>query len=333
MTKRTIIDLFAGVGGLSMGFVERGFEIAFANDFDKSAGDTFRRNHPGTPFHLGAIEDINIENLVSEGVIPRTVDVIVGGVPCQAFSMAGYRIRNNRRDELDQRVYLFRYFLNFVKQLKPKFVVIENVKGLTSMLNGEVIAEILRELRDLGYEADWKYLNAADFGAPQLRERTVIIANNLALHPEFPSPTVLPANYKPVAEVFANVPSLNHEPRKLSGDALKRVQLLRPGQNWKDLPPALQTKSVHSGAYGRIDPSKPSRTLTTRFDTPSVGYVTHPYEDRCLTVREGARIQGFPDNFEFLGTRMQQYRQVGNAVSPYMSHAIAELISKVLDEI
>ena len=331
MPKRTIIDLFAGVGGLSMGFSRLGFEIVFANDFDAAAAKTFMHNHPNTPFHVGAIEEIDVQNLVKSGTIPSSVDVLVGGVPCQAFSMAGYRIRNNRKEEFDQRVYLFRHFLRFVKQLRPKFVVIENVKGLTSMLNGDVISEILRELRGLGYMAEWKYLNAADYGAPQLRERTVIIANNLGLDPIFPLPTVMPDAYKAVSTVLSDVVPLNHEPRPLSGAALERVERLMPGQNWKDLPPALQTKSVHSGAYGRIDPTKPSRTLTTRFDTPSVGYVTHPFENRCLTVREGARIQGFPDSFEFLGTRMQQYRQVGNAVSPYMSDAIAKLIAQALE--
>ena len=109
------------------------------------------------------------------------------------------------------------------------------------------------------------------------------------------------------------------------------MQLIKPGANWQNLPQNLQTKSVHSGAYGRMDPNKPSRTLTTRFDTPSVGYVTHPVEDRTLTAREGARIQTFPDDFIFIGTKAQQYRQIGNAVPVRLAFEISKSIRIMLD--
>jgi DNA (cytosine-5)-methyltransferase 1 len=327
-----IVDLFAGVGGLSLGFTEQGADLVFANDFDPAASATFRANHPGVEFEQGPIENVDAIAIARRFGSSGQIDVVMGGVPCQAFSMAGVRIRESKDSEVDKRVYLFRHFLNFVRATNPKIVLIENVVGITSMLKGQVLEEIIDSLKDLGYRVDWKYLNAADFGAPQLRVRTIILANRIGVANLFPEPLVSPQQYTPVSKALINVPKLNHEPRQLTGKALERVQLIRPGQNWKDLPRQLQTKSVHSGAYGRLHPDKPARTLTTRFDTPSVGYVTHPSEDRTLTVREGARIQGFPDDFEFHGTKMEQYRQVGNAVSPYMSRAIARVIKIMLGE-
>lgn len=331
VTKRTIVDLFAGVGGLSLGFKELGFELVFANEKDAAAAKTLRKNHPGVLVDETSIEDLSPHALIQSGRLPSHVDVLVGGVPCQAFSMAGIRIRKSQKNLLDERVYLFRHFLKFAEALKPKYVIIENVRGITSMLNGQVIHEIFSSLEDLGYTVEWRYLNAADYGAPQLRIRTVIIAALKGFPIVFPAAKFNSDNYKSVGEALKDLPSANHEPRLLSGIALERVKLLKPGQNWTHLPVEMQTKSIHSGAYGRLSLDKPARTLTTRFDTPSVGYVTHPIENRCLTVREGARLQGFPDKFIFEGSTMQQYRQVGNAVSPYMSRALAEEISNALE--
>lgn len=325
-----IIDFFAGVGGLSLGFTSKGAELVFANDFDKAASQTFRLNHRNVPFHEGSIENLDLDTIKSLGVDTSDIDVIMGGVPCQAFSMAGKRIRTTSKDKVDERIYLFRHFLRFVREINPKVVLIENVRGITSMLGGEVMREISSSLSGLGYEVNWKYLNAADFGAPQVRIRTIILANRIKVENIFPEPIVDKENWVPVRDVLQNLPALNHEPRFLTGLALQRVSNILPGENWTSLPKELQTKSVHSGAYGRLDPNQPARTLTTRFDTPSVGYVTHPEENRTLTVREGARIQGFPDDFEFCGTKMDQYKQVGNAVSPYMSFALAESVAEML---
>jgi DNA (cytosine-5)-methyltransferase 1 len=325
-----IIDFFAGVGGLSLGFVKLGAELIFANDFDKSASQTFRLNHPGVPFFEGGIEDLDVSKVASAGIDLSGIDVIMGGVPCQAFSMAGRRIRTSQKDQIDDRVYLFRHFLRFVADVKPKVVLIENVRGITSMLEGRVMSEIKNSLENLGYLVDWKYLNAADYGAPQVRIRTIILANRIGVENEFPTPQFDKESWLPVSSVLSGLPELNHDPRFLTGKALERVSRIKPGENWTSLPPELQTKSVHSGAYGRLDPNLPARTLTTRFDTPSVGYVTHPTENRTLTVREGARIQGFPDNFEFCGSKMEQYKQVGNAVSPFMSAALAASVYEML---
>jgi DNA-cytosine methyltransferase len=328
----SVVDLFAGVGGLSSGFVATGHTLLFASDFDRAASSTFMHNHPGVPFYLESIENLDPHLVMKELSIRKgDLDVLVGGVPCQAFSMAGIRIRKESQGQLDQRVYLFRHYLRFAQALSPKVIVIENVPGILSMLNGAVIDEIKTSLERLGYQVSWQLLNAADHGAPQLRTRAIIMANRISKPNVFPVAEFSKKTYKTIKEAFVGLPELNHEPRPLSGLTLERVKLLKQGENWKNLPEHLRTKSVHSGAYGRLRLDAPARTLTTRFDTPSVGYVTHPIQDRALTVREGARIQGFPDDFEFLGTRMQQYKQVGNAVSPYMSLAIAKSINKMID--
>ncbi len=326
-----LVDLFAGVGGLSAGFIEQGFDLVFANDYDPWAAQTFLKNHPGVFFSPEAIEDLDYAKI--KGQIGDSVDVVVGGVPCQPFSMAGYRNRKSRAGVVDERVYLFRYFLKFVETFQPKTVVIENVKGLPSMLGGKVLQEICTEFSRLGYFVDWKVLDAVDFGAPQFRERFVLVATLTTESIVWPSPYVEIADYSTVGDALKNVPELNHEPRELSGLTLERVKLVPIGGNWKDLPAHLQTKSRHSGAFGRLDPMKPARTLLTRFDSPPVGYVTHPFENRTLTVREGARLQGFPDDFEFVGPRMAQFRQVGNAVSPYMSRAIAKMVVKTFGKV
>ncbi len=325
----TIIDLFAGVGGLSQGFTEGGYQLLFANDNDHWASQTLKANHKCQYYLEGNIQEISISE-IKKGIGGRHVNVLVAGIPCQSFSMAGYRIRKKHQGQDDDRNYLFKEFLRVAAGLKPDVVIIENVKGLVSMNGGRIKDEIIEGLSSLGYKVDWKVLNAADYGAPQTRQRVFFIGNRLGVKNIYPTPTHKVEQYTKVGEVLGDVPLTNHEPRKLEGIVLERVKLIKPGQNWTALPKHLQTKSNHSGAYGRLDPNKPARTLTTRFDSPPVGYVTHPYEHRTLTVREGARIQGFPDTFEFQGPIMQQYKQVGNAVPVYFSRALADSITVML---
>ena len=324
-----IVDLFAGVGGLSMGFDDNGFTTVMANDFDEDAANTFKLNHPHVKFIDGDVAKID-KKLIKETIGDTQIDVMMGGIPCQSFSMAGRRIRKGIDNSDDPRHFLYKEYFRLLDILNPKVAVIENVKGILSSHDGEIIKEILISFKDRGYKADYKLLDASDYGVPQARQRVVIIANRIG------QDNVFPEKYEkkiPVGEVLKDVPddAHNHEKRYLTGKTLERVKLIKPGQNWTYLPEELQTKSIHSGAYGRIDPNKPSKTLTTRFDTPSVGYVTHPTENRTLTVREGARIQTFPDNFVFTGARMKQYKQVGNAVPVKLGYELSKGIKKMLD--
>ena len=325
----TVVDLFSGVGGLSLGFKENGFNIVFANDNNKDAGETFIYNHPKTKFFLGDVQKIDTLKL-KKYIGHSKIDVLVGGVPCQSFSMVGYRTTKKEANSSDPRNFLFKEFIRIAKILQPKVVIIENVKAILSSHGGRIRDQIISDLQNIGYKVDYAILNAADYGVPQLRERTIFMGNNMGLQNIFPEKTHSPKNYVSVNEAFEDLPSANHEPRTLKGDVLRRVKLIKPGLNWKSLPKELQTGSKHSGAYGRLDPNKPSRTLTTRFDTPPGGYVTHPSENRAITVREGARIQSFPDNFIFIGNKISQYKQVGNAVAVGVSRELAKAVKKML---
>jgi len=328
--KYTIVDLFSGVGGLSLGFQQENFKLLLASDIDEKVEETFRKNHPNIPFFKKDIKQLKKKEL-NQILRNKKVDVLVGGVPCQSFSMAGNRIRTNIDNNLDERHFLFKEFMRIAKILKPKIAIIENVKGILSSHGGKIKETILKDFEKLGYVVDYKILNAADYGVPQLRERVLFVANRINRKNLFPNITHSPERYISVGEALKNIPELNHNLRELSGITLKRVKLIKQGKNWQSLPKELQTKSVHSGAYGRLNSKKPSKTIMTRFDTPTVGYVIHPIEHRTLTVREGARIQTFPDNFEFVGNTSSQNRQVGNAVPPRLSNAIAKQIKLMLN--
>ena len=324
-----IVDLFAGVGGLSMGFEDNGFVTVIANDFDENAANTFKLNHPHVKFIDGDVAKIG-KNKISELLGDTQIDVMMGGIPCQSFSMAGRRIRKGIDHSDDPRHFMYKEYFRLLEMMKPKIAIIENVKGILSSHKGEIMREIVISFENHGYKADFKLLNASEYGVPQVRERVVVIANRIASKNIFPKKHL---DKIPVSVALEGIPenAKNHEKRYLTGKTLERVKLIKPGQNWTYLPAELQTKSIHSGAYGRINPTKPSKTITTRFDTPSVGYVTHPTENRTLTVREGARIQTFPDDFVFTGPRMQQYKQVGNAVPVKLSYEISIGIKKMLD--
>ena len=324
-----IIDLFSGVGGLSLGFNQNGFLTTFANDNDPAASETFQKNHKGIPFIEKDIENVK-ENEIKELIENKKTHVLMGGFPCQSFSMAGYRNRKGIDNTNDPRHFLYKQFFRILDITNPDIAVIENVKGIISANKGTVLNAIIDSFLNRGYSVDYQSLNAANFGVPQIRERVFVIANKINQQNNFPEETNEDAA---VGKVFDNLNSgiANHKKKELSGVVLERVKLVKQGENWKSLPEHMRTKSVHSGAYGRIDPNQPSRTLTTRFDTPPGGYVTHPTEHRALTVREGARIQTFPDSFVFYGTRSQQYRQVGNAVPVKLAYEVSKGIKQMLD--
>jgi DNA (cytosine-5)-methyltransferase 1 len=325
--KFTVVDLFSGVGGLSLGFEQEGMKIVLANDNDPDAAATFKKNHPKVNFHEDQIQTLDKKKLKS--ILKDTeIDILVGGVPCQSFSMKGPRRTNPTNP--DSRDFLFKEFLRITGILKPKVAVIENVTGILSSRNGKIKDTIIEDFLKLGYKVDYKLVNAAEYGVAQLRKRVLFIASRLSGDILFPIPTHSEENFVGVNDVLKDPPTINHDPKKLQGKTLQRVKMIKPGQNWKSLPKELQTGSIHSGSYGRLDPKKPAYTLTTRFDTPPGGYVTHPFEDRAITVREGARIQSFPDDFEFVGKRISQYRQVGNAVPVKLSNALAKSIKKML---
>ena len=361
-----VIDLFAGCGGLSLGFIKEGFTVEKAVEIDASIANTYKMNHP----KVDVIVD-DIRNIDNSGVFaPGDADVIIGGPPCQGFSMAGARIRRGFID--DPRNYLFKHYFNVVKTVHPKVFVMENVKGMLTMQGGKIFNEIIKIFSDpemldgQPYEIHYKVVKAVEFGVPQKRERLIIlgsavkgldfdylwekttqsIKNN---HPKyFDSVTVRDAignlgkatkdgiinNPEPATEyekyLSCDEPVLkNHKQTNHSKLAVERMKKINNGENYTSLDE--QINSVHSGSYGRLCWDEQAPTITTRFDTPAGGRFIHPVENRTLTPREAARIQSFPDDFVFYGNRTSICKQIGNAVPPKVSYFLAKLVKNILD--
>lgn len=293
-------------------------------------------------------------------------DIIFGGPPCQGFSMAGRRIRTNARFLEDDRNYLFKEFIRMVKYLKPKVFVIENVPGILNYNDGAVKTEIYDTFSELGYDVHAKVLCAADYGVPQMRKRAIFIGNNLGLYSTdlFPPATHNKDKYVSVMDAISDLPELNagegiedinyptnvvltdyqrklinpkgliynHLSSQHKPETIELLKMINEGQTMKDLPEEYRTKSVHSGAYGRMEGNSPAYTLTTRLNTPSVGRITHPKQHRTITPREAARIQSFPDRYKFLGDITSLGMQIGNAVPPLLSESIGKHLIKLLSD-
>lgn len=370
--RLTTVDLFAGAGGLTLGFEEAGFAPLSANDLDAAAAETFRANFPNARFILEPVECVSGADLLrGSGVVPGDLDVLLGGPPCQAFS-----VYNHQRGFHDERSGLFREYLRLVRELGPKIVVMENVVGMTSLDGGRAIEEIRRELEKLDYVVDSRILRAEEFGVPQERRRVFIIGSRVGAV-SWPEPShgsrldLLSAHlpgYVSVWEAIGDLPKLemgegsddprrytrvarsdyqarmrdgadavtNHFAPRLQEINVERMKYIPPGGSWRDLPVhllpngmRLARRSDHTKRYGRLEKDGLFSTILTKADLHWGAYI-HPEQDRTLTVRECARAQSFPDRFRFLGSRGEQYRQVGNAVPPLLARAVAWAVRGML---
>jgi len=351
----TCVDLFCGAGGLSEGFSAAGFRVVSATDKDAPSAATFRLRHPGTPFAEAMIEDISAADL-SHGLARGELDCLVGGPPCQAFS-----VNNHKRGMHDDRSGLFRHYLRIVDGLLPSFAVLENVTGILSMPSA--VDGIREGFGELGYSVAHRTLRAEDYGVPQERRRVIFLASRCGEPPPFPDPThggpgCPPLNTvrdaigdlppAPPADPGAPIPypgppspgfqegmrsgspgAMSHVAPRLGAANRERMRHVPPGGSWRDIPRELlppgmtrARRSDHTKRYGRLRWDGLACTILTKCDVHWGAYV-HPEEDRPLTVREAARFQSFPDSFTFLGSRTEQYRQVGNAVPPMLARAVA----------
>ncbi len=362
-----IIDLFAGCGGLSLGFIKNGHEITKAVEIDPSIANTYKLNHPEVNVIVDDIKSVDQSGLFKLGA----ADLIIGGPPCQGFSMAGARIRTGFID--DPRNYLFKHYFNVVKAVKPKAFIMENVKGIKTMQKGDTFKEILKifsspELLDgQAYHLNYRLVKAVEFGVPQKRERIIIIGtlkNDYDFdqmwdktifdikrdYPRFfdrvtvrdaignldgtskdgnvKNPMPITNYEKYLASKFNTLS--NHSQTNHSDKAKSRMRKIKAGQNYQALDEEIN--SVHSGAYGRLSWDEPSQTITTRFDTPAGGRFIHPVEDRTLSPREAARLQSFPDDFIFYGNKTSICKQIGNAVPPKVSYFLSRLVDNILME-
>ena len=351
--KPTVIDLFAGVGGMSLGFEMSGFDVLLANEYDKSIAEAYIANHKNTKMIIGDITSLDLKKTF--GSYRGKVDVVIGGPPCQGFSQKG-----QRKTIHDERNFLFKYYVSVVELVKPKYFVMENVPNLLTAEGGYFRKEIEELFNSMGYSLQYGVLNASDYGVPQNRRRAVIIGKLGGKAPSLPIPqnkvvTIWDAisdlaylesgegadeqkyempvesEYEKLLRKDSNT-LFNHVATKHSPLALERLALIPPNAGREVLPKEHLTKSIYSGTWTRMRKDEISVTITTRFDTPSSGKFTHPFLNRAITVREAARIQSFPDTFRFIGNKGSQMKQVGNAVPPLLAAAIAEVIMKDIKE-
>lgn len=342
-----VIDLFAGVGGMSLGFEHAGFEVVYANEFDPEIAASYKYNHVSATVTVADIRDLDLEREFRR--FSGSVDVVVGGPPCQGFSQKG-----SRKSILDERNYLFRQFVGVVDVVSPPYFVMENVPNLLTNEGGLFKRELIDLFGQIGYSVSAEVLNAADFGVPQNRRRAIVIGRKGSTKLAHPVPTKSTATvWDAISDLnflesgeglpisrYPN-PPLSEYQRKLRADsmdlrshvatnhsklAIERMKLIPPNCTTKVLPVEHRTKSIYSGTWTRLDARGLAPTITTRFDTPSSGQFTHPYLDRAITVREAARLQSFPDHVHFVGSKGSQMKQVGNAVPPLLSTAIARQI-------
>jgi len=374
------IDLFCGAGGITEGFREAGYVSLYGNDVMPEAIETFKLNHPEAIADCRSIENVDPAEIRKRlGLEPGELDVLVGGPPCQGFSI-------NAPDRFleDPRNALFRHYERFLEEFQPKTFLFENVPGLLSLGDGKVFRLITEIFTGLGYHVTAKILFAAHYGVPQERWRLILLGSRFS-EVQHPVPThfaVGRANFrggstmtfqlsekdrihlKPyvsVGEAIGDLPRLlmgegaeviqyqseahsayaqtmrkgaqetfNHVAAKLSKQNAERMKHVKPGGSWRDIPHDLlpkgmqrARKSDHTKRYGRLHNDGLSGTMLTKCD-PHWGTVFLPDQDRTLTVREAARFQSFPDTYRFVGSRVSQYEQVGNAVPVLMAKAIAD---------
>lgn len=346
--KFSTIDLFCGAGGLSLGFKKAGFEILVGIDNDTSALETYKNNFKNAQSILCDLSKLDKKHITNFG----HVDVLLGGPPCQGFSIAG------KRDSEDPRNLLVISYLEIMKELMPRVAVIENVPNIMSIGKGAFMETIQNGLGALGYNVTICKLNSADFGVPQTRKRVFFIAtrdfifdiNDLMLSKtdtwitteqalsDLPlleeslgeyeqNYSTIPMNsYQELMRKYSNT-IINHQAVDHKPKTKEIISMVPDGCNYKSLPDDLQNTRKVNIAWTRMNSQKPCFTIDAGHN-----HHFHYKANRVPTVRECARIQSFPDDFHFLGKRTSQYRQVGNAVPPILSEVIANSILKQILE-
>jgi len=360
MKKIKIIDLFAGVGGLSYGFShDNNFEIIAANEILPDMAKAYELNHPSVKMYCKDIKEFGFDDLEKDFNIKKgEIDLVVGGPPCQAYSTVGKRLIDDPKGKLFQEYY------RILKELNPKVFLFENVKGLLSMQKGELLKTIISLFESLNYKVRFKVLNSANYGVPQVRKRVIIIGTKLDKDFKYPKIThneeLNP--FLTLGDAISDLPFINsneesfeyssepknefqkimreNAPEKLmdhnaprnNENLVKIMELLPDGGTPKNLPEKLRPKSGFGNTYCKLWWNRPSTTITRNLSTPSSSRCIHPKAPRPLTTREGARIQCFPDDYIFFGSRSSKNLQIGNAVPTFLSIALKNSIKKHFEE-
>ena len=357
MKKIIAIDLFCGAGGLSRGLIDAGINVVLGIDWFDSALKTFEHNHDGAK--AMKLDLFNHENIhqIEEYLNKRKLklDVLAGGPPCQGFSLAG------KREEDDERNVLYRAMVKTAELLKPKIIILENVPSILTLYNGLGKKRIFKDFESLGYKMDVKVLYAPQFGVPQIRRRAVFVGVlNGKKKFEYPNPIITDEKkFVTCEQALSDLPSLegdkdfslekvreyisepqsdyqkmmrikskavyNHYPTNHAAKTIENISKIPDGGNYKDLPPELAIKFKYHESLHRYYSKAPSLTIDT-------GHRTHFHYkyNRIPTVRECARLQSFPDDFIFYGSKQEQYKEVGNAVPPLLGKALGKAIMEYL---
>lgn len=358
--KLVAIDLFCGCGGFSYGFQQAGFDMALGIDMWRDATVTYKHNLPSACVVNEDIRNVSAEDLLEKiNMSEGDIDVIIGGPPCQGFSVSGKRMIDDPRNTL------YKSFVSLVDEIKPKVFVMENVPGLIRLFGGKVKEEVLADFSELGYRVKVKQLSSDDYGVPQQRKRVFFVGLNNEKVPqniefEFPKaecgeglkpvvsckdaisdldivpdnvslgeniPYKLPANCEYQKLMRKGSDSIKNHSITIHKEQTKKIIAMVPdGGNYKDLPEDLQSTRRVNIAWTRMSSERPCFTIDTGHN-----HHFHYKENRVPTVRESARIQSFPDRFEFIGIKTSQLKQVGNAVPPLMAEALAKEIIKVIE--
>jgi len=343
------VDLFAGAGGLSLGAQMAGIDVVLAIEKDQHAAATYARNHPKTKLIVDDIKNVFRIDVSRKG----KVSVLFGGPPCQGFSTSNQRTRSQENPSN----WLFKEFVRIVRFWVPDWVVFENVRGIVETENGLFHDSLVHELSEAGYTCSCAVLCASNFGVPQVRSRFFLIASRHGISVDMPKPTT----HRPVSvrQAIADLPSLpngadqdyliypcnarsNYAKSMRNGHAgcnghivtnnapqvLERYRHIPQGGNWEDIPEALMANYAdrtrcHTGIYRRLREDQPSVVLGNY----RKNMLVHPWEDRGLSVREAARLQSFPDPYEFRGSIGFQQQQVGNAVPPLLARSVFMVLS------
>ncbi|WP_284124195.1 DNA cytosine methyltransferase [Parerythrobacter aestuarii] len=362
----TVVDLFCGAGGLSCGFERAGFAVLAGCDVDRTFGETFVNNHDGARFFHGPVSQFRDGVLLRElDLRPGELDVLAGGPPCQAYS-----VYNHSRGMADPRSRLFEDYLRIVKDLKPKWLVMENVTGILSIEKGQLVERIKQAIRDIGYrQVEHFVLKAEKYGVPQERRRVVFIANRINQPVSEPAPTCRGADeFVNIWDAIGDLPPMHpdsrvdeavpyacepmtefqlemrgnrtlvrsHKSPRLGKINQERLKYIPEGGSWRNIPfdllPAGMKKAKRSDHTKRYGRPKKTDLSCTILTKCDIhwGAYIHPIQNRPFSVREAARIQSFPDSFVFSGSMTEQFVQIGNAVPPRLAFALATHILPTL---
>ena len=314
------VDLFCGAGGMTQGLLQAGFQPVASVEVNPIASATHIKNFPDCHHFGDDIKNLNSQNLLSKMGSPE-VHLVVGGPPCQGFSVAG------KRDPNDPRNRLFREFVRIVSEIRPWYVVMENVPGILTIQKGAVKQAICEAFDEIGYpNVSVAVLESAAYGVPQIRPRAIFIANRFGMPNPYPKPQLLSEQYKAIESAiddlpqYTPLPEINHEWTRHSAKYMERLAKVPPGGSLYE---------SYADAFKRQYPGKPSMTVKENHG----GTHIHPYLNRVISAREMARLQTFPDSFIFEGSMKKAMWQIGNAVPPRLAECIGFALIPYLTDI